>query len=342
MQCTRTARAAWCAGVLMALVLIMPAAPAAAETGRERASGRLLIPSAGWHGRPIQQPTRDAARPVRADGAPRGWAAGPVSLGTGTHRASGSQRVREVQWRLQALGYRPGPIDGIFGVRTRAAVAWFQVKHGFPVDGRASFAVVRHLRDRTTPGGARPDERRIEAPAPPAAEEPSRPTSVVVRSEESGTPLWAVVGLLLLAFAVGFAAVAMRQRKRQGRSGTRGIGYVRVGPEPSRRLEAHASSIEARCADHGIALAGLVTDDASDRDRPGLAFAFEQLEQGAADCLVVGRVGHLTRSPAELTVLLDRMSERETPLVVLNAEPAAPSGRWAREGHAVSGGQRDG
>ena len=99
------------------------------------------------------------------------------------------------------------------------------------------------------------------------------------------------------------------------------------------RLDAHASTIEARCADHGIELAGLVTDDAADdrvgRERPGLAFAFEQLELGAADCLVVGRVGHLTGSPAELSVLLDTMPE--TPLVVLNADPAPrDAGRWAR------------
>ena len=153
MQCTRIARAAWCAGVVLALVLIVPAAPAAAETGQERAA-RFLIPSAGWHGRPIRQPRRRAATPVRAERPPRGWEAGPASLGTGTHRAAGSQRVRELQWRLRALGYRPGPIDGIFGPRTRAAVGWFQVKHGFHVDGRASFAVVRHLRDRTTPAVA--------------------------------------------------------------------------------------------------------------------------------------------------------------------------------------------
>src|SRR5688572_9543226 len=120
MQSTRCVRAAWCAGVFMALLLIMPAPPAAAETGRERAGERLLIPSAGWHGRPIRQPLRDRPTRVGADRPPRGWEAGPVSLGTGTHRADGSQRVRELQWRLRALGYRPGPIDGIYGNRTRA------------------------------------------------------------------------------------------------------------------------------------------------------------------------------------------------------------------------------
>ena len=168
MQCTHRVYAAWCAGAVLALALIAPAAPAAAEAGKERARDALLIPSAGWHGRPIRQPLRDAVPTAAANRPPRGWEAGPASLGTGTHRAAGSQRVREVQWRLKALGYRPGPIDGIFGVRTRAAVAWFQVKHGFRVDGRASFAVVRHLRDRTTAGSG--DAGRGERPADAADE----------------------------------------------------------------------------------------------------------------------------------------------------------------------------
>lgn len=341
MQCTQAARAAWCAGVLIALALTVPTAPAAAQTGRDRADERILIPSAGWHGRPIRNPLRDAARADLPTRPPRGWEAGPAALGTGTHRATGSQRVRELQWRLKALGYRPGPIDGIFGVRTRAAVAWFELKHGLRVDGRADFAVVRHLRDRTTPGTDAPEA----PPARPAGEEQLAPAApVTLVTTEDGTPLWAVIGLVLLAFAVGFAAVAVRQRGRQAAQlrPTRGIGYVRIADGRS-RLDVHASAIEAGCADQGIELAGLVTDDSADdraaRDRPGLAFAFEQLEQGAADCLVVGRVSHLTRSPAELSVLLDTMPE--APLVVLNADPPPRDrGRWTRT--AGIGGRSDG
>ena len=333
MLCTRTARAAWCAGVLIALALIVPAAPAAAGTGQDRAEARLLIPSAGWHGRPIRQPRSDAVNVLAATRPPSGWEAGPASLGTGTHRPTGSQRVRELQWRLRALGYRPGPIDGVFGVRTRAAVGWFQVKHGLPVNGRASFAVVRHLRDRTTPD----PEPAAGAPARPVPERQlAAPAPVILAAGDAGTPLWAVLGLVLLAFLVGFAAVAARRRSHAPPHHPRGIGYVRL-PDGRSRLDAHASTIEARCADHGIELAGLVSDDAADdrvgRERPGLAFAFEQLELGAADCLVVGRVGHLTGSPAELSGLLDAMPE--TPLVVLNADPAPrDAGRWARQARA--------
>ena len=176
MQPRRAVLARGTGATMVALALMLIAATAASAAPPSK---RLLIPSAGWHGRPIQEPHRhDAQRTGLANRALRGWSAGGVSLGTGLHRASGSERVREVQWRLRALGYRPGPIDGIFGPRTRAAVGWFQYKHGFPVSGRATLAMVRHLRARTSPGSGRQQEPsgdltafRTLVTAPPAAVE---------------------------------------------------------------------------------------------------------------------------------------------------------------------------
>lgn len=43
--------------------------------------------------------------------------------------------VAQVQQRLAALGYDPGPADGIFGRRTEAAVKSFQRSRGLVVDG---------------------------------------------------------------------------------------------------------------------------------------------------------------------------------------------------------------
>lgn len=43
--------------------------------------------------------------------------------------------VLQLQMILQSLGYDPGPIDGIFGPRTKNAVMRFQRDNGLKVDG---------------------------------------------------------------------------------------------------------------------------------------------------------------------------------------------------------------
>jgi hypothetical protein len=43
--------------------------------------------------------------------------------------------IREIQSALAELGYDPGPIDGIPGSRTRAAIMRFQAEHGLIADG---------------------------------------------------------------------------------------------------------------------------------------------------------------------------------------------------------------
>jgi peptidoglycan hydrolase-like protein with peptidoglycan-binding domain len=52
--------------------------------------------------------------------------------------------IREVQTDLRALGFRPGPIDGIAGKATSEAVKAFQRVAGLPEDGRID-ANSRHL-----------------------------------------------------------------------------------------------------------------------------------------------------------------------------------------------------
>lgn len=157
MQCNRVALAARIASTLLvALALTLMAAGTAPASGSPERADRILIPSAGWNGRPIQEPHHHDVVPTSvADRPLRGWSAGPVAFGAGFHRQVGSARVREVQRRLARLGYHVGPIDGLFGRLTRASVAWFQVKHGLEVDGRATLDMVRHLRARTGAGGGR-------------------------------------------------------------------------------------------------------------------------------------------------------------------------------------------
>ena len=223
MQYPRIAPVLRVAGVVIATLVaaLVPAGVAAAHGRDAGAAERLLIPSASWHGRPIQQPHRHDVSRTAVKQRPVGWSAGPVGLGTGTHRATGSDRVREVQRRLRALGYRPGPVDGIFGPRTRAAVGWFQVKHGFPVTGRASLGVVRHLRARTMPGPD-PEPSRAGEPvgAPQVEPEPWEAYRELVAWSPSGVGSapevradWWTSGVALLTlFSLGFAAPATGRR----------------------------------------------------------------------------------------------------------------------------------
>jgi spore germination protein len=50
-------------------------------------------------------------------------------------RGSRGQDVADVQSRLRALGYNPGPVDGVFGQQTEQAVIQFQRDRGLTPDG---------------------------------------------------------------------------------------------------------------------------------------------------------------------------------------------------------------
>ena len=50
-------------------------------------------------------------------------------------KGSTDPAVRELQAALKALGYNPGPIDGVFGATTEAAVKTFQQARGITADG---------------------------------------------------------------------------------------------------------------------------------------------------------------------------------------------------------------
>ena len=50
-------------------------------------------------------------------------------------KGSTDPAVRDLQEALKALGQNPGPIDGVFGAQTEAAVRAFQQASGITVDG---------------------------------------------------------------------------------------------------------------------------------------------------------------------------------------------------------------
>ena len=72
----------------------------------------------------------------------------PMALGSGYGRSEGSARVRVLQQRLSTLGQQPGPVDGLYGPLTEAAVKRFQSSAGLQVDGIAGPKTLKALRSR--------------------------------------------------------------------------------------------------------------------------------------------------------------------------------------------------
>src|SRR5688572_21453405 len=73
----------------------------------------------------------------------------PESASAGAPRpaiAQSSPSVRDVQHRLNQLGYKAGPEDGVMGGATRAALVAFQRAEGLPATGRVDRATIAALR----------------------------------------------------------------------------------------------------------------------------------------------------------------------------------------------------
>ncbi len=56
------------------------------------------------------------------------------------------QLVREIQRRLNKLGYNPGPSDGLYGKKTKDAIQAFQKKNNLKPDGLASVDLLNSLK----------------------------------------------------------------------------------------------------------------------------------------------------------------------------------------------------
>lgn len=91
------------------------------------------------------------APPALAAGTPSPPEPGPARAAAGVLRLAQAEAVpardlvRAVQERLAALGYDPGPIDGVAGPKTRAAIGDFQTAAGLAPDGAASPALLARL-----------------------------------------------------------------------------------------------------------------------------------------------------------------------------------------------------
>ena len=118
-------------------------------------------------------------------------------------------------------------------------------------------------------------------------------------------------------------------------TGPSALGYVRVADGEGPIFRKQAEVIEDGCMARRMVLLDVVFDigsyDRPLRRRPGLMSALDRLADGEAGCLVVGRLDHLTRSTAELRVILTGLIERSASLVVLEAGGRpAPGNRFGR------------
>ncbi len=129
-------------------------------------------------GRPVETTaTRlspDAEKPA-AKAQPQPKTSRPVELGTPSETPDRA-RVTQAQKYLRQLGYNPGPVDGVGGAKTSAAVRRFQSDRGLNVDGEVTASLLMAL---ATESGAR-EARQMMADNPTRAAgstKAARPTS---------------------------------------------------------------------------------------------------------------------------------------------------------------------
>jgi len=79
---------------------------------------------------------------------------------------SADDLVFHVQRELQAAGYTPGSVDGVYGPQTAQAIRAYQANNGLVADGRATMALLDHLRSHRAIGAAQPAPRQAPPPAP--------------------------------------------------------------------------------------------------------------------------------------------------------------------------------
>jgi cellulose synthase/poly-beta-1,6-N-acetylglucosamine synthase-like glycosyltransferase/peptidoglycan hydrolase-like protein with peptidoglycan-binding domain len=306
----------------------------------------------------------DARVARRAD-----WSAGPVAFWSGYSQRGGSLRVREVQRTLRALGYRAGPIDGLFGPLTERAVLRFQRAEALTPDGIVGPRTLRRLRvragrDRPTadspksrspsPDRPRGAPSRETRPAPAPAPGPAEPAKS--GPDRGVTVLLALLGLLaaflgLLLFA-GFV-VARQGRSPKGRpapaaaaparSATRAAAIPAAPVAP--RAESRNGSSPNRSRPSRPSLAKLLLD-AGALSRSDLRAALDERKRSG------GRLGEILVASGTVPVAtvtqalarqlrIDTLRHDDKPVPLLDAEDArawravALSG-WRRDANAVA------
>jgi peptidoglycan hydrolase-like protein with peptidoglycan-binding domain/DNA invertase Pin-like site-specific DNA recombinase len=152
----------------------------------------------------------------------------PLKRGDGYAEPAGSPRVRGLQRELRSNGFRPGPVDGLFGPLTEAAVTRLERRQGLRQDGVVDDRTRRAL---SAPGDGRGDRQRQPADRRPAERRPAptQPRTIqVTRTEpdDDRTEWLVLIGLLALGLGA-IAGLLLGRMASRGTGATTAVGLAR-------------------------------------------------------------------------------------------------------------------
>ena len=249
-----------------------------------------------------------------------------LAPGAGYGQPQGEPRVRALQRSLRARGLRPGPVDGVYGPRTEAAVERLQRDRGLAVDGVVGPRTRRVLNAKTPtlalgagygqPGGSpqvRAIQRRLRAlgqrPGPVDGRYGPRTQAAMERFQRTaGQP---VNGVLSPATVAALARADSSQPARR-RSDTRGGNEPRQrSRRPAIQAESSGADDRGRRADSSMPAGGSEQSRTPTRKAPDdrskgtdgakstspVPLVILALALAAIGCLLAGRLKARSRTP---------------------------------------------
>jgi peptidoglycan hydrolase-like protein with peptidoglycan-binding domain len=84
------------------------------------------------------------------------------------------EAMRQIQTELQRDGFYDGPIDGLYGPRTREAIATYQERHGLPKSAGLDWPTLQQLASAGGPGKAAGQTTGSSSP-PASTGQPAQP-----------------------------------------------------------------------------------------------------------------------------------------------------------------------
>jgi peptidoglycan hydrolase-like protein with peptidoglycan-binding domain len=278
--------------------------------------------------------------------------AASLVAGASYDQPRGSGQVRRLQRELRLAGENPGPVDGHFGPRTKAALARFQRDEDLAADGIVGGRTLRALDRRRAKKRSEAKSRTESAKAP--ADEPTPTAPVNSGSGLSSEPVVPILAIVALLTGVAALTAAGRRGRRAPTDTARSlrakpppfgrrapstdgawahgsrvvVGYATVAPSAPNRngpdFREQAAAVVAECARRGLVLQELVYEQEAPNgesfERPGLGRALDRISSGEAAGLVVADLALLSDSLSEIGDLLEWFSRSEARLVAAAQE----------------------